>query len=68
MSPTISAPRATRRSDDPRHLYSAPDDFDPTEFPIIARHFYGIEPLVPSLTEALSGGHFAAPPIYAVQL
>ena len=60
--------RAASGANDPLPLDPPPADFDPTECPIIARHFYGIEPLVPSLTEALSGGHFAAPPIYAVQL
>ena len=47
MSITISAPRAASRTDDTRPIDSAPAVFDPAAHPILARHFFGIEPFRP---------------------
>ena len=41
-SPTRISSRAERNRAD-----TVPRDFDPATFPIIARHFFGIEPLRP---------------------
>ena len=51
MSPTTFCAHATSRTDGPHAPYplygSLPVDFDHAAHPIIARHFFGVEPFHP---------------------
>ena len=42
--PYITSAERTARTDEPRPFDSAPDDFDPAAHPILATHWFGIEP------------------------